>query len=229
MSLHALAERWIDTRNTAKPSANTAAARRQDLAAIGEQLSGESAEGEEDRLAGALCELTPGELDRRRLERAFSAYAKTRSAASTRRAMSTWRQFCLWHVREGKLDHNPLDLIEAPKRGSWQPKPLQPEALEAIAIVVATSDETARTAWPAATHTPRCSSTAAPRCPRSSAYSAMPTSRPHIHTSASPAKASKKPPSPTQHGDSSGADVLPGSQPELSELAPPPLTRRRHV
>ncbi len=63
--------------------------------------------------------------------------------------MSTWRQFCLWLMREGELETNPIDLIEAPKRDIWQPKPLQAEDLEAIAAIVTEPDESARTAWPA--------------------------------------------------------------------------------
>ena len=148
MSLPALAERWIDTRNTAKPSPNTAAARRGDLATIAELLQPEASDDGGERLAAAMDGLEVADPERRRLEDAFAAFAKKRSPSSTRGAMSTWRQFCLWLVREHELDRNPMDLIDAPKRGSWQPKPLQAEDLEAIAAVIPQPDTSARTGWP---------------------------------------------------------------------------------
>ena len=62
--------------------------------------------------------------------------------------MSTWRQFCLWLVREDELERNPMDLLDAPKRSTWQPKPLQPTDLEAIAAIITEPDPNARAAWP---------------------------------------------------------------------------------
>ena len=95
-----------------------------------------------------LAALELGDLDRSSLEEAFSRYAKTRSASTVRRTMSTWRQFARWLIREGQLATNPMELIEAPGRGPWQPKPLAPEDLAAIAAIVGTVDPTARQPWP---------------------------------------------------------------------------------
>lgn len=147
MNLYTLAERWIDTRNTAKPSANTAAARRRDLAVIGHLLRPAPPSDSQDNLAAALGGLEVESVDRRSLEGAFATFAKTLSPSSTRRAMSTWRQFCLWLVREDELERNPMDLLDAPKRSTWQPKPLQPTDLEAIAAIITRPDSNARAAW----------------------------------------------------------------------------------
>ena len=62
--------------------------------------------------------------------------------------MSTWRQFCLWMVRDGHIDANPMDHIEAPARTAWAPKPLQPEDLAAVAEHASAPASTTRNPWP---------------------------------------------------------------------------------
>ena len=104
MSLSPLAERWIAVRNTAKPSANTVAARRRDLAVIAERLAGllerQRPVDNDDEPVAALEVVSIDDLDRQNLEDAFAGYAAMHAASSTRRVMSTWRQFCLWLIRE---------------------------------------------------------------------------------------------------------------------------------
>ena len=102
--LETISERWIAIRNTAKPSANTVAARRQDLRVIGSGIAGTNA-------GVALGRLDLTDVTRRQMENAFADYAMTHASRSVQRVMSTWRQFCLWLVREGLLETNPIDLI----------------------------------------------------------------------------------------------------------------------
>lgn len=153
MSLSPLADRWIAVRNTAKPSANTVAARQRDLAVIAEGLADllerQRAVDDDGEPVAALAVLSIEDLDRPNLEDAFASYAAGHASSSTRRVMSTWRQFCLWLIRDGHLDANPLDLIDSPRRGQWAPKPLHANDLEAVARAVQTEDPTARHPWPA--------------------------------------------------------------------------------
>ncbi len=145
-NLRAQADRWIAIKNTSRPSANTTAARFSDLVAIAETLT-EAERDPTDRLA-ALGELQPADIVLGRMEEAFSLYAQTHAPSSTRRVMSTWRQFCLWMVRERLLETNPMDHIESPPRTPWSPKPLQPEDLAAVAEHSATPATTTRNPWP---------------------------------------------------------------------------------
>jgi len=139
--LGTIAERWIAVRNTAKPSPNTVAARRRDLRVIAAAMS-------EDDVDDALADLNTSDLTRSRLEEALADYAKTHASRSVQRVMSTWRQFCLWLVREGLLETNPIDLIEGPKATQWQPKPLHQSDLEELARVVQIENPTSRSPWP---------------------------------------------------------------------------------
>lgn len=146
MTLRDLAERWVAIKNTARPSPNTASARVSDLWAIGQSLA-ETEHADQDKL-GVLESLSPADVTLARLEDAFAAYAGGHASSSTRRVMSTWRQFCLWMVRDGHLVANPMDHIESPARTPWSPKPLQPEDLAAVAEHASTPGVTSRNPWP---------------------------------------------------------------------------------
>lgn len=153
VSLSPLAERWIAVRNTANPSPNTVAARHRDLAVIAEHLADLLGRDRSDTDNGtpmaALDVVSVEDLNRSNLEAALADYAADHASSSTRRVMSTWRQFCLWLIRESHMGTNPLDLIDGPRRGSWQPKPLHAGDLEAVARAVQTEDPTSRNPWPA--------------------------------------------------------------------------------
>ena len=136
-SVQPLSERWIATRNTARPSPNTVTARSYDLSAIAKLLP-----------AGSLEALSLQDISLASLETAFAGYASTHAASSTSRVMSTWKQFCLWLVREGILESNPMDMIDGPKKTPWVPKPLQPEDLGAVAETSSFPAATTRDPWP---------------------------------------------------------------------------------
>lgn len=136
-SVHALSERWIATKNTARPSPNTVSARQYDLNAVAKLLPGESLET-----------LSIDDLSLANLETAFAAYASTHATSSTNRVMSTWKQFCLWLVREELIGANPMDMIDGPKKTAWVPKPLQPEDLSAVAKTSSLPSPTTRNPWP---------------------------------------------------------------------------------
>ena len=132
-----LAARWVSSRNTARPSPNTVTARQYDLNAIGKLLPGESLDD--------LCLL---DITLANLEVAFAEYASTHAPSSTNRVISTWKQFCLWLVREKLIVANPMDMIEGPKKTAWVPKPLQPEDLSAVAESSSLPSPTTRNPWP---------------------------------------------------------------------------------
>ncbi|MFT7475360.1 MAG: site-specific recombinase XerD [Verrucomicrobiales bacterium] len=136
-SLEALSARWVASKNTSRPSPNTVAARNYDLAAIAKLLDPEG-----------LAELTTTDLTVQSLETAIGDYASSHAASSTSRVMSTWKQFCLWLVREHRLASNPLDHIDGPARTPWVPKPLQPADLAAVAQTSSQPPATARNPWP---------------------------------------------------------------------------------
>ena len=142
-----LARRWIAVKNTSRPSPDTALAREYDLWSIGKHLAvdTESRTGN-DKLA-VLAPLVADDLVLQRLEDAFAAYSSTHAASSTRRVMSSWRQFCLWLVRDGHLQSNPMDHIETPARSPWAPKPLQQEDLAAVAEHASVPAPSTRSAW----------------------------------------------------------------------------------
>lgn len=139
-SIQGLSERWIASRNTARPSPNTVSAREYDLVTIARLLAGNP---EADLESVTLEDLTV-----LKLEASIGTYASTHAASSTRRVMSTWKQFCLWLVRDGHLQSNPLDHIDGPASTPWIPKPLQPADLAAIAEHSSLPGPTTRNPWP---------------------------------------------------------------------------------
>lgn len=146
IGLRECAERWVAIKNTARPSPNTMTARIGDLAVIGGYLSG--VPGDVDDKLVVLEPMTPADVTLRALEDAFAAYSAAHKPSSTRRVMSTWRQFCLWLVRERHLDHNPLDFIETPRRTPWVPKPIGQSDLVAIVAEAPLPYPRVRNWWP---------------------------------------------------------------------------------
>ena len=162
-----LATRWLRLRRLEKPSPNTEAARRADLAVIASYLlevvgrapAGEPAPGPTGAagrrgLSGPaafeanLAGLGVADLTTDNLIGAFAAHADDDHAASSvRRAMSTWRGFCRWLVTGGQLAANPLDEVAGPKRPDWVPKALELVELERVIRAAATPDPRARGAW----------------------------------------------------------------------------------
>lgn len=137
-SVHALSQRWIATKNTARPSPNTASARRYDIDAITKLLN-----------SGSIDSLSLEDLSISNLETAFAEYASTHAASSTNRVMSTWKQFLLWLVREDLISANPMDRIDGPEKQPWVPKVLQPEDLLAVAQTSSLPARSSRNPWPA--------------------------------------------------------------------------------
>jgi integrase/recombinase XerD len=82
------------------------------LADRGKQLTGAS---REDLLAVLALEIQQG-----------------KSPRSLSRYLSAYRQFYRWLVREGKIDSDPVALIESPKTGRGLPKALTEEQVESL-------------------------------------------------------------------------------------------------
>lgn len=67
-----------------------------------------------------LAQVCLADLTERNLVAALAAFAEDgHAAASVRRALSTWRGFCKWLVREEHLPTNPLEGVKGPKRPGW--------------------------------------------------------------------------------------------------------------
>ncbi len=173
--LESLALRWADAQAVRKLAANTVKARWQDLAALAELLvpvddaerdqalerAGELVEGRSDAelvdrqivlrslsaLAGVSVELLS---DEDALSAAFGRFATGRAATTVRRALSTWRSFCSWLVRQGVLASNPIERIDGPRRPDWQPHALSLADLERLSAAVdGRLPSRARSSWPA--------------------------------------------------------------------------------
>lgn len=136
-SIQDFAERWALIKSIAAPSPNTVVAREYDLNAIAKLLPG-----------GSLAAVQLSDLSVESLQAAFDSYQSTHAASSTKRVMSTWRQFCRWLVRERLIPANPMDLIDAPPKAAWVPKPLPIEDLAAIAETSRMQSTVSRNPWP---------------------------------------------------------------------------------
>jgi integrase/recombinase XerC len=131
---------WLTDLGAAKPSPNTLAAYRRDLAGIGARL----AELEE------LDEVHLSDLLRPALRAAFASWAADHAAASVRRAHSAWSSFFDFLVAEGISDGSPMAAIPKPKTPSSLPRSIR--ARDAVARLLATAqqpDPRGRDPWPA--------------------------------------------------------------------------------
>ncbi len=149
VTLEDLTRRWVRAKNTARPSPNSAAARQDDLKGIARHLAEQLDDSNEATSAEPLSVLTVDDLTVERLREAFADFADSHSAASIRRAMSTWRGFCKWLWSEQDLlSENPIDRIEGPRATPWRPKPLSVEDLKRVVAAAGTASPTARRPWP---------------------------------------------------------------------------------
>ncbi len=153
--LRGAATAWIRAKGVEGPSPATQAARRADLAGVAACLADvlERPDAGLSPNASAfeehLSQLRLDDLSEANLVAAFAAFAEDGHApASVRRALSTWRGFCRWLVREGHLDANPLEELRGPKRPDWAPKPLELAELERVVATAASADPRARHPWP---------------------------------------------------------------------------------
>ncbi len=150
-SLADLAANWIRSKASAKPSPATTRARTNDLAGIGRALTGTPApaRGTDDRLSlDDLRSLAVSDLTKAAVVEAFAVFSEPRSAATIRRAHSTWNGFCTWLVREDYLEANPVVHVELPKKPARQRRNLDTKALEAIQRQVEASSVKVRLPWP---------------------------------------------------------------------------------
>lgn len=154
-SLHALASRWLATKQVARPSSLSDAARRADLAVIARLVADHLDREEPKHLvddAGAfareLARVSVDDLDAHGLRHAFAAYAIDHAPSSLRRVLSTWRGFCRWLRRDGHLVEDPTEHLEGPGRPDWKPKPLELVELERVIEAASTADPRGRDPWP---------------------------------------------------------------------------------
>ncbi len=138
---------WLRAKGVEGPSPATQAARRADLAGVAACLADVLERPDAGLPPDApafdehLAQLHFDDLTEENLVAAIAAFAADgRAPASVRRALSTWRGFCKWLVREGHLFVNPLEDVRGPKRPDWAPKPLELAELERVMTAAATAD-----------------------------------------------------------------------------------------
>lgn len=142
--LGACVQEFLLARQARKHAANTLAAYRRDLDAIGTLIAEQH--GYDDAASVPIDAVTG-----RALRQAFAAYAGPRSAASVGRAWSVWNQFFSFLVADTVVPGNPMGTVDRPRPPHRFPKPLRgtdtPERL--LASSAAPPDHTRRRQpWP---------------------------------------------------------------------------------
>src|SRR5574340_302494 len=130
--------RFLNDRQTRKPSAHTMKAYRQDFVAIATLVT----DGDPSSLAVA-------DITKDGMCTAFAAYADAHEAASIRRCWSTWNVLCTFLYTGGQLAANPMmTLVGRPKLAKPLPKALARTAIPALLETVASDhDSKRRTDW----------------------------------------------------------------------------------
>jgi site-specific recombinase XerD len=151
-SLQRVAAEWLRTKQLARRSPASDAARRADLTVIAGHLADHLGRPDGDDGLGPmerqLARLGLHHLEPRALREAFAEYAADHAASSVRRVLSTWRGFCRWLQAEGYLADDPVAGLEGPGRADWKPKPLELVELARVIEAAATPDRRARHPWP---------------------------------------------------------------------------------
>ena len=130
--------RFLDDRQTRKPSAHTMKAYRQDFVAIAGIITD-----------GRPAQLTVADITRDAMRSAFAAYAADHEAASIRRCWSTWNVLCTFLYTGEELAANPMPLVGRPKMDKSVPKALPRPAVEALlGTMQADHGSTRATDWP---------------------------------------------------------------------------------
>lgn len=129
--------RFLDDRQTRKPSTHTIKAYQQDFVAIATIVAGDPAT------------LAVSDITRDSMRTAFAVYAGDHEAASIRRCWSTWNVLCTWPYTGEELSSNPMPLVGRPKIAKSLPKALPRSAVEALVDTVRDDESsTRRTDWP---------------------------------------------------------------------------------
>jgi integrase/recombinase XerC len=118
--------RFLNDRQTRKPSAHTMKAYRQDFIAIATLVT----RGNPSRLAVT-------DITKETMRTAFAGYAPDHEAASIRRCWSTWNVLCTFLYTGEQLAANPMQLVGRPKLAKALPRALPRTAVEALLETVA--------------------------------------------------------------------------------------------
>jgi len=129
--------RFLDDRQTRKPSPHTMKAYQQDFVAIAAIVAGDP------------TKLATTDITRDSMRTAFAAYAADHEAASIRRCWSTWNVICTWLYTDEEIPANPMPLVGRPKIAKSLPKALPRSAAEALVETVREDEgSTRQTDWP---------------------------------------------------------------------------------
>ena len=123
-------DRFLNDRQTRKPSAHTMKAYRQDFIAIAMLITD-----------GNPAQLAVTDITKDSMRTAFAAYARDHEAASIRRCWSTWNVLCTFLYTSEQLAANPMQLVGRPKLAKPLPKALPRSAVEALLQTVAQDRE----------------------------------------------------------------------------------------
>jgi integrase/recombinase XerC len=131
---------FLTDRATRKPSSHTLQAYRQDFDAIAALV----ADGREH-----IAALTPLDINKNSMRRAFATFAESHEAASIRRCWSTWNTLCSFLFTAELVSANPMQLVGKPKPTKTLPKSLPQPAAEALLNAVGAPGEVKRRSeWP---------------------------------------------------------------------------------
>lgn len=129
--------RFLQDRQTRKPSAHTMKAYRQDFTAIASLIT-----------AGQPASMNSADISRDSIRAAFATYAQDHEAATIRRCWSTWNVLCNFLFTSELIPTNPMQLVGRPKMDKPLPKALPRTAVAALLDTVDQDrDSHRRTDW----------------------------------------------------------------------------------
>lgn len=132
-------EEFLVYRSTAKLSAHTIKAYRQDFASIAGRLA---------TIANiSVDQLGCGVIDKTRMRTAFADFAADHSAASIRRCWSTWNNLCDYLFTSDIIEANPMAAVLRPKVEKTVPKSFDQDAVQRLLSTLTESDEQNSHAW----------------------------------------------------------------------------------
>jgi integrase/recombinase XerC len=128
---------FLASRGSGKRSPHTLIAWRQDFVAIAALIT----DGHPDTL-------TPADITRRSLQKAFATYAGPRAHSTVQRCWATWNAVCVYLQLEELLPDNPMVYVERPKvNKDTKPKSLDTPTVQALLGAVTSPPKHRRTDW----------------------------------------------------------------------------------
>ncbi len=132
-------EEFLVHRSTAKPSAHTVKALRQDFTAIAKGLA--------DLNGTTVDQLGCDVVTKDQMRAVFADFAGTHSAASIRRCWSTWNGLCEYLFTADSIVANPMSAVLRPKQPKTIPKSFDNDAVKRLLASLSGPDDDHVRAW----------------------------------------------------------------------------------